>query len=84
VKRRNGEECDSVDELADEELQQVPKFDKAVSGFEVVRRQFCFIKNDDNCLSRLDHLKKSCCHYVIILHSNNQGIQAGNSLCTDT
>jgi hypothetical protein len=57
VKRGNAEECDGGDEQADEKL-QVPKFDKAVSGFEVVRRQFCSIKNYDTCLSRHENLEK--------------------------
>jgi hypothetical protein len=56
VKRGNGEECDGGDEQADEEP-QVPKFDKAVSGFEVVRRHFCSIKDDDTSLSRLENLE---------------------------
>jgi len=37
VKSGNGEECDGGDEQADKES-QVPKFDKEVSHFEVVRR----------------------------------------------
>jgi hypothetical protein len=57
VYKGNGDECDGGDEQAGEEL-QVPKFDKEASGFEVVRRYFCSIKNDDTSLSRPEHLER--------------------------
>ena len=57
MKSGNGEECDGGDEQADTEP-QVPKFDKEFSGFEVVRRHFCSIKNDDNILSKPQQLER--------------------------
>ena len=53
------------DEQADEEL-QVPKFDKEVSGYEVVRRYYCSMKIDDTNLSRPQHQERE----ILSLHDH--------------